>query len=406
VNFEEGLSLAWQTVRANRLRTFLTTLGIVIGVMSVIGMMSIINALDRYMTNTLSAIGGNVFWIQKYPAVQMGRLDRKYLNRKDLKLEHAQAIRRSATEIAAVSAEIMIWGKQIRHKDLTTNPNVQVYGGDDYWLEVNGRYICEGRFFTAEEIRHKRAVIIMGQDVTDKLFPFASPLGQTIKIDNIRYEIIGVLESMGKMFGESQDNLVVLPYGTFTRQYGEWRSIGIAVKALPDRLAAAMSQVEGILRLARKVPPGAESDFEIVTSDSIMSTLRNLTGFVFIAAVIICAISLLVGGIGIMNIMLVAVTERTREIGIRKAIGAKKRHIRNQFLTESIGICLAGGVTGVLLGIVIGIAIGRALRLPPVIPIWSVVLGLSFSILIGLIFGVYPAMKAARLDPIEALRYE
>jgi len=167
-----------------------------------------------------------------------------------------------------------------------------------------------------------------------------------------------------------------------------------------------MDQITGILRVARKVPPGQPNDFEVITQDSIMDTLKQFTGFIFIAAVVICGISLLVGGIGIMNIMLVAVTERTREIGIRKAVGAKKRHILNQFLTESIGICLFGGLIGVILGVVIGVLIAAALKLPPTIPLWSVFLGVGFSLMIGLIFGVYPAMKAARLNPIEALRYE
>jgi putative ABC transport system permease protein len=296
--------------------------------MSVIGMMSIINALDRYMTKTLSAIGGNVFWIQKYPAVQMGHLDHKYRMRKDLKYEHAEAIMRNATLVSAVSAEFYRWGKTIKYKDQATNPNVMVYGGDEYWADVNGRNISEGRAISHQDVQHRRSVVVIGADIVDKLFPFSYPIGEEVKIDGIRYEVIGVIEKQGQFLGGSQDNIVTIPHTTFIKTYGDWGSIGIAVKAKSeDKILEAMDQVTAILRIARKVPPGAENDFEIVTADSIMATLRNLTGFVFIAAVIICAISLLVGGIGIMNIMLVSVTERTREIGIRKAIGAKKRHI-------------------------------------------------------------------------------
>lgn len=407
MNFDEGIKLAFQTVMANKLRSFLTTLGIVIGVMSVIGMMAIINALDRYMTKTLSAIGGNVFWIQKYPAVQMGHLDHKYRMRKDLKYEHAEAIMRNATLVAAVSPEYYRWGKMIKYKEQATNPSVMVYGGDEFWADVNGRNISEGRAISRMDVQHRRSVIVLGADIVDKLFPFTYPIGEEVKIDGIRYEVIGVIEKQGQFLGGSQDNMVTIPFSTLTKVYGDWGSIGIAVKARnSEQILDAMDQVTAILRIARKVPPGADNDFEIVTADSIMETLRSLTGFVFIAAVIICGISLLVGGIGIMNIMLVSVTERTREIGIRKAIGAKKRHILTQFMTEAVGICLFGGIIGILLGVVIGILIAQALKLPPVIPVWSIFVGMGFSLVIGVIFGTYPAMKAAKLDPIEALRYE
>ncbi|HRS91438.1 MAG TPA: ABC transporter permease [Candidatus Marinimicrobia bacterium] len=407
MNFDEGLKLAFQTVKSNKMRTFLTTLGIVIGVTAVIGMMSIINALDRYMTKSLSSIGGNVFWIQKYPAVQVGHLDQKYRLRKDLKYEHAEAIKRSATLVSAVSAEFFRWGKTVKYKDRATNPNVLVYGGDEYWADVNGRNISEGRMISLMDVQHRRAVAVLGADVAEKLFPFTYPIGEQVKIDGIRYEVIGVMEKMGQAMMGNQDNIVTIPNSTFIKTYGDWGSINIAVKAKSaETILDAMDQVTAILRIARKVPPGDENDFEVVTADSIMNTLRNLTGFIFIAAVIICGISLVVGGIGIMNIMLVSVTERTREIGIRKAVGAKRRHILTQFMTEAVGICLFGGLIGILLGVVVGLLIAQAFKLPPVIPLWSIFVGMGFSLLIGVIFGTYPALKAAKLDPIEALRYE
>lgn len=407
MNFDEGLKLAFQTVKSNKMRTFLTTLGIVIGVTAVIGMMSIINALDRYMTKSLSSIGGNVFWIQKYPAVQVGHLDQKYRLRKDLKYEHAEAIKRSATLVSAVSAEFFRWGKTVKYKDRATNPNVLVYGGDEYWADVNGRNISEGRMISLMDVQHRRAVAVLGADVAEKLFPFTYPIGEQVKIDGIRYEVIGVMEKMGQAMMGNQDNIVTIPNSTFIKTYGDWGSINIAVKAKSaETILDAMDQVTAILRIARKVPPGDENDFEVVTADSIMNTLRNLTGFIFIAAVIICGISLLVGGIGIMNIMLVSVTERTREIGIRKAVGAKRRHILTQFMTEAVGICLFGGLIGILLGVAVGLLIAKAFKLPPVIPLWSIFVGMGFSLLIGVVFGTYPALKAAKLDPIEALRYE
>ncbi len=408
MNYEEGFRLAWQTAINNKLRTFLTALGIVIGVMAVIGMMSIINALEVHLRQSLSAIGGNVFWIQKNPAVQMGHLDKKYRNRKDITFEQARLLSEIATKyVDKVSPEASMWGRPIKYKDESTKPNIIIFGGDENWSEVNDKYINEGRGLTANDVLHKRQVVVLGKDIVDKLFPFSYPVGKEVKIGNKRFTVIGLIEEKGEILGNSQDNSAAIPYTTFMKMYGHHRSISIGIKAKNDDVILdAMDEIETVLRSIRKVPPGKESDFEIITTESIMDTLKNLTGFVFIAAVIICSISLLVGGIGIMNIMLVSVTERTREIGIRKAIGAKRIHILNQFLVEAVGICMMGGIVGVILGVGIGLLISNAMNLPPTIPMWSVGLGLGFSVCIGLIFGVYPAVKASKLDPIEALRYE
>jgi len=407
MNLDEGVRIAFQTIKSNKLRTFLTTLGIVIGATSVIGMMSLINALEAYMNKTLSVIGGNTFWIQKYPAVRLGKLDKKYRLRKDITVDHAEAIKKYASAVSVVSPEAYSWGKELRYKDKKTNPNILVYGSDENWLEINMRFLKEGRFFNRDDIHYKRNVVVIGTEIAEKLFPYTYPIGEFIKIDNIKFKIIGVLEEKGSIFGQSQDNFAVIPISTFMKIYGKHRSIGIAVKAInSDFYQEAMDQSISILRTVRKVPPGDPNDFEVVTQDSIMQTLKNLTGFIFVAAVVICSISLIVGGIGIMNIMLVAVTERTREIGIRKAIGAKRIHILYQFLTETIVICLAGGIIGIILGSIIGVIAGVSLKLPPIIPVWSIFLGVGFSIFVGLLFGIYPSMKAARLNPIEALRYE
>lgn len=408
MNISEGIRIAAQTVKANKLRTFLTTLGIVIGVMSVIGMMSIINALELKMKQTLSAVGGGVFWVQKYPAVRMGRLDNKYRMRKDITFDQALQLQELATRyVDKISPEIGQWGKTIKYEDQATNPSIMLYGGDDTWAEVNGQIIQDGRHFNRSDIYHRRNVIILGNDVVEKLFPFTYPIGKTVRIGNKKFEVIATLEAKGQFLGGSQDNLVSIPYTTFLKSYGQHRSINVGVKAKSgDLVPEAMDEVRSYLRIIRKTPPAEEDDFELVTQDSIMGTLKSLTGFVFVAAVVICAISLLVGGIGIMNIMLMAVTERTREIGVRKAVGAKRKDIMNQFLIEALGICSFGGIIGILLGVLIGVLVSGALKLPPVIPFWSVILGFGFSLFIGLIFGVYPAMKAARLDPIEALRYE
>lgn len=338
----------------------------------------------------------------------MGRMDEKYRNRKDITFEEAERLKEIATQyVDQISPEVAIWGRPIKFEDEATSPNVVTFGGDENWSNVNSNFIDEGRFITENDLLHSRQVVVLGKEIQEKLFPFTYPIGEFVKIGNKRFQVIGLLEEKGEVFGESQDNRVIIPYTTFLKTYGHFRSVSIGIRAKSeDKIIQAMDEVESKLRTIRKVPPGEETDFEIITQDSIMDTLKNLTGFVFIAAVIICGISLVVGGIGIMNIMLVAVTERTREIGIRKAVGAKKIHIMQQFLIEAVGICLFGGLIGVILGVAIGLIIAAALKLAPTIPVWSIFLGLGFSVAVGLIFGVYPAMKAAKLDPIEALRYE
>lgn len=408
MNFDEGFRLAWQTVIANKLRSFLTALGIVIGVMAVIGMMSIITALDVYMKKALSEVSGNVFYVQKNPAVRMGRLDKKYRNRKIITFNQSEKLTTIATKyVDKISPSVYIWGKPIKFEDKATTPNVVIMGGTESWSNVNSSYVTEGRFLTGNDLLHKRQIIILGKDIEEKLFPFTYPVGKYVKIGNKRFQVVGLLEEKGQIFGESQDNRVIIPFTTFQKIYGHHRSVSLGIRAKnEDVIIKAMDEVESKLRTIRKVAPGDETDFEIITQDSIMNILKDMTGFIFIAAIVICGISLLVGGIGIMNIMLVAVSERTREIGIRKAVGAKKIHIMHQFLTEAVGICLMGGAVGVILGVGIGLLISSIMKLPPTIPVWSIFLGLGFSVTVGLVFGVYPAMKAAKLDPIEALRHD
>jgi len=236
---------------------------------------------------------------------------------------------------------------------------------------------------------------------------FQNPVGEEVRVGPNKFRVIGILEEKGSVFGQSQDNMVVLPYTSFQNIFGDERDISIGVQTeTPEVLDAAMDEVIGILRTERKVPPGAPNDFEVITQDSLMDAWRNLSGIVFAAAIGIASISLLVGGIGIMNIMLVTVTERTREIGIRKSIGAKKRDILWQFIVEAIVLSAVGGVIGIILGLGLGKLVGAVTPLRADIPIWAIFLGLGFSSMVGLFFGIYPAGKAAKLDPIVALRHE
>jgi len=407
MNLKESILIALDALRTNKLRSVLTTLGIVIGVMTVIGMMTIIEGINASVREQFEQIGTNTFYISKYPAVQTGHTRELYRNRKDLTVDQAMAVKRRGTLVQSVSPEMMTWGQRIRYGSEKTNADVLVMGGSEDWQRVNSFFVESGRFFTPMDVQSARRVCVIGKDIVESLFPFKDPIGEEVRIGPDRFRIIGVFEEQGSIFGQSQDNLVTIPYTAFSRVFGQRRNVRISVQAIdPQYLDAAIDEVTGILRRERKVPPGKPNDFEIMTRDSLSETFRNLTAVVFASAVGIAGISLLVGGIGIMNIMLVSVTERTREIGIRKSIGAKRRDILWQFIVEAVALSALGGLIGVLLGTGLGILIGAVTPLPASVPIWAVFVGLLFSSGVGLFFGIFPAGKAAKLDPIVALRYE
>jgi putative ABC transport system permease protein len=250
-------------------------------------------------------------------------------------------------------------------------------------------------------------VIVLGQETLEELFPYRSPIGENVIIDGHRYEVIGTIEEQGSRFGESKDNRVVIPIKVYQKYYGKEESINITLQSkTPELFEAAQEEVIGVLRAHRKVPPGEPNDFEIWSTDTLLESFNNMTRAVRIGAIVIVSFALLVAGIGIMNIMLVSITERTREIGIRAAIGAKRRDILMQFLVEAIFLSEVGGIIGILVGIGIGQFVAMVSPVPSAIPFWTIVLGFGFCSLVGLIFGVYPATKAAKMDPIEALRYE
>jgi putative ABC transport system permease protein len=407
MQIRESIGVALGALRTNKLRSILTTLGIVIGVMTVIGMMTIIRGINATVEEQFEQIGTNTFFVQKYPAVQTRHTRERYRNRKDIKVEHALAIEERATLVARVSPEMFAWGQRVRYGGERTNADVFVIGSNLDWQIVNGRFVEKGRYFQDMDIRGGRSVCLIGKDIVETIFPFKDPLDQDIRVGPREFRIIGVLEERGSIFGQSQDNMVVIPYTTFQKVYGDRRDISITIQAKQTALLElTIDEVIGILRVERKVLPGMPNDFEVITRDSLTEAWQNLSGVVFAAAVGIAMISLLVGGIGIMNIMLVSVTERTREIGIRKSIGAKKRDILWQFIVEAIILSAVGGLLGILCGVGLGQLIGAITPLPAAVPVWAVFVGLGFSSLVGLFFGIYPAAKAAKLDPIVALRFE
>ena len=405
--FNDTFNLAISAFRANKLRSILTLLGIIIGVMTIIAMQSLITGLRKSINEQVSFLGNSVFSVQKWPAVQMGPRDEKYRNRKNITYEDALAVRERVTAAKSVGAEIWNWGYEIRYKDRKTLPNVPIAGVTPEFLENNGMEIAEGRFITTEDVEFNAPVTVLGADVVDKLFPLEDPIGKDIKLMGKRLEVVGVFAKKGSVFGQSQDNRLAIPFMQFIKLFGKERSVDITVQAAtPELLETAIDQTIGVMRTQRKVPPGKENDFEIESNDTVTGFFDNLTKYVRIVAIAIASISLLVAGVGIMNIMLVSVTERTREIGIRKSVGAKRSDILWQFLIEAVVLSEVGGIIGILLGLGIGKMVDAFTPVPAAVPIWTVFLGLIFCSFVGLIFGVYPAMKAARMDPIVALRYE
>lgn len=406
MNLSESFSMAITAIRMNKMRSVLTLLGIIIGVMTIIAMQSLITGLRSTITSELSVLTSNVFQVQKYPAV--GNFDRReFRNRKNLTRQEADAVRKFATAVEQVGAEVWEFGQEIRYQDEKTPPTINVAGGTPEFLENNGYRMQQGRFLTEMDVDYNRNVAIIGVDILNTLFPYTDPMGKEIKIQGERFMVVGLLDEMGDVLGNSRDDCVVIPITRFEKLYGKERSINITVKAKNAEVYdMAMNQTIGILRAVRKVQPGMENDFEIRTNDMLVDFFDNMTKYVRIVAIAIASISLIVAGVGIMNIMLVSVTERTREIGIRKAIGAKRRDIMWQFLVEAIVLSEVGGVLGILLGLGIGKIVEMSAPVPAAIPTATVILGLLFCSAVGIIFGVYPATKASKLEPIHALRYE
>jgi len=400
--------MAFHSLWTNKLRSFLTLLGVIIGVFTIIGMQSVITGFRQQMYKELSILGSNTFQVQKYPAVQTGGQDRqKYRNRKDLTWEQGKAIQEYAVHVAAVGVENWQWGEELRYRDKRTKSPISVAGGTPEFAVSNGYFVQFGRFLTASDVLHNRNVVVIGMDVVEDLFPFRDPLGLDVKVRGRPFQVIGVLEERGSQFGESRDDRVIIPLSTWEGMYGRHRSVNITVRAASsDVYQQARDEVISILRTVRKVSPGEPNDFEIFSSETLKTMFDDMTRMVWFAAVGIASISLLVAGIGIMNIMLVTVTERTREIGIRKAIGARRGDILAQFLIESVILSLIGGVIGVAVGITLAQVLSNSTSLPSAIPTWAVVVALLFCSIIGLFFGMYPAAKASKMDPIESLRYE
>lgn len=404
---KESFRMAVDALKANKMRSILTLLGIAIGVFSVIGVMTAIRTMESSITSGLNVFGTNTFLIQKYPVIQMGHMDAKYRNRKDITFDQFKDLRDRARLPKLITVAEGTGGISVKYKDEQTR-GIYVAGGTVGALRTYNNFIADGRDLNQQDIDNFRKVAIIGMDVVDQLFPLEDPLDKTIKIGGIAYTIIGVIERMGEMFGQSQDNFLIIPITNYLQSYADRHtSLQITIEAESAELYdKTMDEAIGILRSIRQVPPGAENDFEVSSNAELIETFSGFTAGVKLFALAVSVIALVVAGIGIMNIMLVSVTERIKEIGIRKAIGATRRDILTQFLSEAVFLSEFGGIAGVILGIAGGNLVALLLHVPAQIPIDWAIIGLVVCSVIGIGFGIYPAYKAAKLDPIDALRYE
>ncbi|MDH7514285.1 MAG: ABC transporter permease [Bacteroidota bacterium] len=408
IDFQQTISMAFAALKSNKLRAFLTLLGVVIGVFSFIGVMTGISVLQDTIVSSFNILGSNTLNVQKYPALRHGPDARnKYRNRKDITVEQGMYVRGNSRLAKYVCVQSSYWPIQLTYRNKKTNPDISVDGTTPEIVYTENRNIAEGRMFNENDLQLARRYVVIGPGIVRFLFPNEDPLGKRIRIGNSMYTIIGVTESKGGLFGGQMDNFVAIPLTTFLAEFGRSRWVAIQAKSADQRTYEAMTdEIIGLLRAIRKVPPGEENDFEIVSNETLISEVNNMTSIIRIGTGAVSAIALLAAGIGIMNIMLVSVTERTREIGIRKAVGATKKSILRQFLIESVVICELGGLIGIMLGVGGGNIIALLLKIPAVFPIGWALVGLMVTSAVGIVFGVYPAWKASNLDPIEALRYE
>ncbi len=406
----ETIGISLQSIKGNKLRTMLTILGVVVGIFSIIVIMTVITMLQNSIQNGFSQLSQNTFQIQKFPAIMSGGPGAwlKYRNRKDITLDDYYRLKSMLKEAQYVGAEQWQGGKVVKFGSKETNPNIQVAGITSEAFKTNNWSTTEGREVRDIDVNYSNDVCDIGQDIVDKLFPNIDPVGQYIRVDGLPLRVIGVLDKQPSLFGSSHDSFIIMPITTFESKYGKYgKSINITVMSYSDAdYNNVMDASIGYMRTIRKVEPGKENDFDIYSNDSIIGQINNITGGVKIGAMAVSIIALIAAGVGIMNIMLVSVTERTREIGIRKAIGARRNTILSQFLIEAITLCLIGGFIGIVLGVGVGNLAGSQLNAQMAIPIDWVLIGFSLCILVGVIFGTYPAYKAANMDPIEALRYE
>ena len=421
--FLEIVAIAVETVREQKARSALTILGVVIGVTSIVGSTSLIRGLDQSLRDSIEALGPDTIFVTKFSAVSIGSRQEfiELLRRPNLTPDDADAIAEQAESIDSVNIVFGQGGPPTRERVYYRSERTKqlnIFGSTANYPDVGRVDVVEGRFFTPGETRRRTSVVVLGQTPAQALFPNTDPIGKRVRVGNQRYRVIGVLDETPSPggFDMGQDDFVVIPQTTYQKQFGiraermfggEMRAVMIGVIPREDTTRdAAVADIERVLRIRHRLRLDQPNDFDLITQDAVLELWDRISGATFLSLIVISSIALLVGGIGVMAIMTISVTERTREIGTRRAIGARRQEILWQFLLEASCLTVVGGVIGVLLGSGIGVAVHYLTGFPISLPLWSFGLGLAFSASVGIIFGLIPAIKASRLQPVDALRHE
>ncbi len=411
----DTLFMSFGSLVSHKLRSMLTLVGIVAGIASIIAVMTAISVVQATIEKEMSVLGAQTFQVQKWPAGGFTSMEerRKAMLRPPVTVAHANAIREQVETVDLVGAELWDFGYTVEYRGESTNPNITICGGTPEYPPNNTHYVGLGRNLSQMDIRSGRSVAVIGHAIGQKLFPFVDPIGKEIRLDGRKYEVIGVFDEKKSAFGGGFDNYVLIPITTYLDIYGMIgrngfsRSVNITVRAKsPELIADAIEETRQVMRRERGVRANEEDNFDFFNSESLITEFNTMTQGVKIAAFVIGIIALVVAGIGIMNIMLVSVTERTKEIGIRKSLGAKPRSILTQFLLEAVILCNIGGVFGVLVGFGLGNAITLFVPFDNNVPMEWAVIGLLFCSAVGITFGLLPAIRASRLNPVDALGYE
>jgi putative ABC transport system permease protein len=429
--FSDIIGMAYDTLRANKMRAALTILGVVIGITAIVGMTSLIRGFDESLRDQIRQLGPDTIYVAKFSGLSFaaGKEFKDLIKRPVLSVEDARAIERDAPSVGKVDVMLGMWGQPTRQRGFykgTQTKELSVIGVSEEYAAVNFLKMEGGRFFTSGEVDHRRRVAVLGDTAVKALFPQVDPVGKTIRVATDQYEVIGYVAPRPSTIGEGgQDDFIVIPYTTYQKQFGwhggdrkmnvrgaqtnesAFRSAMISIVPREGASRAdAMAEVEQVMRIRHGLKLDQPNDFDLITQDAALKMWDQISGATFIGLVVISSIALMVGGIGVMAIMMISVTERTREIGVRKALGARRREILWQFLLEAVFLTTVGGILGILLGASIGLAVHFLADFPISMPWWSFAIGFGFSASVGVFFGLVPAIRAARLDPIEALRYE
>ncbi len=408
--FKESLIMALGTFKAHKMRSFLTVLGVLIGVFTIITVVSVITGLNNSISRQIESMGSNVVYVSKYkPGITFGNRPPSERNRKDITFEDAKAIMSGCPAITAIAPQNYYrkpGGNTAKYKDNEIR-NPSLFGTLPDYEIVNNHYVDNGRFFDDGDEKNHNMVAVLGSGVAEKLFPYEDPLDKQILVNDDKFTVIGVMSKRETFGDENQNNFITIPYGTFRKIHPEEKALWLAVKAFsPEAMPTAIDEVTELMRRRHGLKYNDPDDFAVFTQESLMEIWNTVTQAIWLVMIIISSIGLLVGGVGVMNIMLVSVTERTKEIGIRMAVGARRKNILWQFLIEAMALSGLGGILGIILGIAGGKIIGATTPLPAEVSIPWVIIGFAFSVAVALVFGIYPAARASKLDPIECLRYE